>query len=150
MAAEKLDPVMVRFESSPSYASLSQADKIRPNFLLAQFRRRTSVMGSEPALRINVNHLGARRQSGEFHVFDHSYTQSRHQGLLLALENAQAIDLSHTKGYSILSHRSTHRTRRSRQSNRQSVRCRCPAKCTSRHFPKRRTPRDYVNRADLS
>src|ERR1700752_841417 len=80
-AVEELDTAVIDLERAERDAALPKAKQVAAHLFLGQSIRRTAVVASQAADRVDVDGLGSRRQPRRLHVFDHLQSQRRHRGL---------------------------------------------------------------------
>ena len=80
-AVEELDTAVIDLERAERDAALPKAKQVAAHLFLGQSIRRTAVVASQAADRVDVDGLGSRRQPRRFHVFNHLQAQRRHRGL---------------------------------------------------------------------
>src|SRR5271166_364079 len=74
MAIEETQPVLVDLERAAGCPALAQAEQVAPHLFLAELVRRTPVMRSQLAYRLDVDLLRPEGQPGQRHVLDHPRT----------------------------------------------------------------------------
>ena len=80
-AVEELDAAVIDLERAERDAALPKAKQVAAHLFLGQSIRRTAVVASQAADRVDVDGLGSRRQPRRLHVFNHLQAQRRHRGL---------------------------------------------------------------------